>query len=167
MMTQSELRRLKDYPLKEWMEAADGCDVCGGPYMVKVTWVDDSGDYGDVVIKANHKDNCPEGLEIGSYSPNMNDSCDRQDIAGWDYAEETVMVAGREWYPLKSRLNIAPCISCEALVVGVPLILFLEEGRKGELDFCFRCAGELGILSQLVRAPITESGLGASKEAEG
>ena len=148
IVEQSTLKRLRDFPRDTWMEAADGCDVCGGPYMVKVTWVDDSGDYGDVLVKAHHRDDCPEVPGIGPYGPDMSESWDRHDIAGWEYAEETVVVAGREWTPLKARANVGPCLNCGALIVGTPLILFLDEGMKGELDFCFRCA-ELGILNHL------------------
>ena len=37
------MKRLKDYPLEEWMEAADGCEYCGANDKVMVTWVDETG----------------------------------------------------------------------------------------------------------------------------
>ena len=52
--------------------------------------------------------------------------------------------------PLKARGNIGPCLACSCLVVGVPLILFIDEGRKGEFDFCFKCASGLGLLEEIV-----------------
>lgn len=35
-----QIRRLRDYPLNEWMEAADACEHCGEKALVMVTWVD-------------------------------------------------------------------------------------------------------------------------------
>lgn len=144
-------KRLRDYPLHAWMEAADACPTCGGPHMVNVTWVDESGDFGDVLVKAHHREDCPEVLEIGPYGPDMGESWDRHDVAGWEYVDEAVTFAGREWTPLKSRTNVALCLNCEELVVGIPIVLFLDSGRRGELDFCDECARELGILDLLVR----------------
>jgi len=71
------------------------------------------------------------------------------DFAGWEFMDKTFRFRGREYYPLKSRANVGPCLNCGRLVVGVPLILFIDEGRGGELDFCFECVEKLGILGGL------------------
>jgi len=71
------------------------------------------------------------------------------DVAGWEYMKEPFKFNGREYYPLKCRANIGLCLECGKLIVGAPLILFIEEGRKGELDFCWSCAKKLGILEMM------------------
>jgi hypothetical protein len=131
---------LKDYPQDEWMEAADGCEFCGAKHMVKIAEVDETGktgNFGLVVIKTEHGEDC---LELPD---------EREDIAGWDFMDTPHTLLGKEYYPLSSTANIGPCLECGKLVVGVPLILFIEEGRGGELDFCFECAEKLGILKAL------------------
>jgi len=55
--------------------------------------------------------------------------------------------------PLRSKCNVALCLNCQELVVGIPIVLFLDEGEKGELDFCERCAKDLGVLDALTRGP--------------
>jgi hypothetical protein len=137
---QSQVKRLKDYPRNEWLEAADGCDLCGAKARVMVTWVDESGDQGDVHVQHRHDVDCPD--------PEMHGFGEDLDVAGWEFSDKTITLAGREWSTLKSRINIGPCLNCWRLVVGVPLILWPEDGDV-ELDFCFDCAGELGILDRL------------------
>ena len=161
-MAQAELKRLKDYPLNEWMEAADGCDLCGEKARVMVTWVDESGDFGEIHYKTPHKHDCPALYDAyESWDDPWVDYPDkpreepkpvpeRVDSAGWEFSDRTITLAGREWSTLKSRVNIGPCLSCWKLVVGVPLILWPGDGEV-ELDFCFSCAAELGILESLRR----------------
>jgi len=132
---------LKDYPRGEWMYSADFCEVCGARRHVRVKEVQGDGLYGVVEIVERHGPGCPMRFEAIP--------CMRSDQAGWEYASETVELFGREFTPLKARGNVAPCLGCGNLIVGVPLILFLDEGRGGELDFCFGCALELGIIDRL------------------
>jgi len=132
---------LKDYPRNEWMDAADFCEVCGARHQVRVKEVQSDGLYGVVEINERHGPGCPMRFEAYPY--------ERSDHAGWEYASESVELLGREYTPLKARGNVAPCLGCGKLIVGVPLILFLDEGLGGELDFCFNCAMELGILDKL------------------
>lgn len=135
---------LRDYPLREWMEAADGCDYCKAKYQVRVTWVDETGCFGDVEYRISHREDCPERFDDGGTNVRS------IDIAGWEYHDKPLgTFRGVEYYPLKSRTNVGPCLECGKLVVGVPLILFIDEGRGGELDFCFSCAKEKGILDLL------------------
>lgn len=124
---------LKDFPLNTPFDAADECPNCGGKLRVQITWIDAS-DYvvGDVSWE------CQQCGDSG------------EDIAGWQLAENPVKLLGKEFYPIISRANVGPCLNCGKLVIGVPLILFLDQGRKGELDFCFSCAKKLGILDKLV-----------------
>jgi len=131
---------LKDYPQNEWTEAADGCEFCGAKHMVLIDWVDDSGNFGRVAWKIEHEEGCPER----SFTAEEGD-----DIVGWEFMEKPHVLLGKEYYPLSSRANIGPCLECERLVVGIPLILFIDEGRGGELDFCWSCAKELGILNMV------------------
>lgn len=126
--------------MDEWMEAADGCDVCGERARVRVTWVDESGDFGDVCVRRRHRSDCLDP-ETGGFQ-------DYIDVVGWEWSDRKIAVGGREWTALKSRANVGPCLGCGGLVVGVPLILWPEDGGV-ELDFCFRCAEELGILDLL------------------
>lgn len=138
---------LKDYPRDEWMEAADGCESCGAKYQVKVSWVDDAGIFGDVVARVEHREDCPKRYD--EWTGEDVETEEVIDVAGWEYMEEPHTLLGREYYPLKSRANIGPCLECGRLVIGVPLILFIDQGRGGQLDFCFECAEKLGILRAL------------------
>ena len=128
------MKRLKDYPLNQWLEAAGECPQCQSKSVqAMVTWVDESGDIGDVSLKC---------LVCG-----FTDS----DIAGWIIGSQTHLILGKRYLPLTSRANVGPCVACEKIVVGVPLILFIEEGRDGEFDFCFSCAEKQGILESIVK----------------
>jgi len=141
---------LKDYPFKTWMPAAGRCEMCAATYVVKIVWVDESGTMGDVEYRVEHEEGCPErydsetGINRGSFGD--------VDVAGWEYMDTPMQFRGLELYPLKSRANIGPCLRCERLVLDVPLILFLDEGRGGELDFCWECAEKIGIPKDLVEA---------------
>jgi len=131
---------LRDFPLNKWMEAADGCDVCGAKYKVKVTHVY-TGDFGEVEWVITHKPDCPE--DPGTESD--------WDNAGWQFMPKPFTFHGKLYYPLKSRANIGPCLSCGKLIIGVPLILFINKGQGGTLDFCFNCAKQLSITKMLKR----------------
>ena len=137
------MKRLKDYPLEEWMEAADGCEYCGAKDRVMVTWVDETGDFGEVHVQRQHKDDCLDKEEGGDYF----------DMVGWEYSHKVIKIAGREWPTFKSRCNVGPCLNCWKLVVGVPLILCPGKGDV-ELNFCLDCAKELDILDSLSRGKV-------------
>jgi len=137
----SEPLFFKDYPRGEWMDSADVCDVCGARRQVRVKEVHGDGLYGVVEIVERHGPGCPMRFEAYPY--------ERSDHAGWEYASETITLCGRAFTPLKARGNVAPCLGCGKLIVGVPLILFIDEGHGGELDFCFNCALELGVIDKL------------------
>ena len=124
---------LKDFPLNTPFDVADECPNCGGKLRAKVTFTDPESDhtFGDVSWECQ---------QCG-----VSDT----DVVGWKLSETPVKIMGKEFYPIISRANVGPCLNCGKFVIGVPLILFLDEGRKGELDFCFRCAEDLGILDQL------------------
>jgi hypothetical protein len=140
-------KQLKDYPQDEWMEAADGCEFCGAKHMVKIAEVDETGNFGTVIIKTEHREDCPELFD--DPAPVRDPIEEQEDYAGWEFVDKPYALLGKEYYPLSSRANIGPCLECGKLVVGVPLILFLDKGRGGELDFCFECAEKLGILKAL------------------
>ena len=128
------MKRLKDFPLNQWLEATGECPQCQSKSVqAKVTWVDESGDFGDIALKCL----------ICSFTDH--------DIAGWKIGSQTHPFLGKQYLPLTSRANVGPCMACEKIVVGVPLILFLDEGRDGELDFCFSCAEKLGLLESIVK----------------
>lgn len=138
---------LKDFKLNEWFKAADGCEFCGASYRVMVTHVDGSGCFGSVEWELEHKTDCTEAFnEEDEYWPVEHG----EDIAGWEFMPEPFTFKGKQYYPLKSRANVGPCLECGRLIIGVPLILFIDEGRKGELDFCPGCVKRLGIM-ELVR----------------
>jgi hypothetical protein len=136
---------LKDYPFRTWVEAADGCALCSARYQVRVTYVDESGCYGDVEYRIRHAEGCPEKVE--------NQAGSAFDVAGWTYADKPVKLEGKQIYPLKARGNIGPCLNCGKLVIGIPVILFMDEGKGGELDFCISCFETLGLVKRLEGEP--------------
>jgi len=118
---------LSDFELNKTYEAADRCDECGGKIVYRITWVDpDSKDFGSIEWECKR---C-----------GMNDV----DTVGWRLDDKPVSFMGRKFYPLTHRANIGPCLNCGKLVIGVPLILFLDKGEKGELDFCLGCVKKNG-----------------------
>lgn len=127
-------KRLSEYPLNQWIEADGECPQCLSNHVqIMISWIDESGNFGDIAIK------CPIcGFE----------DCD---IVGWELKSKPYTILGKQYTPLKSRANVGPCVACERIVVGIPLILFLDEGRGGELDFCFECAEKLGILEAMLK----------------
>lgn len=142
---------LKDFPLNSWIDAADTCEFCGRKYAIKITETDKSGKFGNVTWRIYHTLDCPERFneeEEIIFSPGEYE--EGEDFAGWDFRKNTITILGMTFKPLKSRANIGPCLICEKLVVRVPLILFIGQGKLGELDFCFTCAKEKGILDHLV-----------------
>jgi len=137
-------KQLKDFPFWEWFEAVDGCDFCGAKYQVRVTYVDDSGYFGDVEYRVSHAEDCAE-----RFDEELNTAESIFDMAGWEFTDKPVTVLGKQFLPLKTRANIGPCLNCGKLVIGVPLILFIDEGRGGELDFCSLCFEKLGLWKEL------------------
>ena len=133
--------RLKDYPGNKWLPGAGECESCGAPYEVLITYLDEGGDYGTVQIKIQHKKGCMDEGPYGVFP--------EPEWAGWEFTGKTHRLLEREFWPLKVRANVGPCLKCWKLVPETPLILFLDEGRGGELDFCFKCAEELGLLDTL------------------
>jgi len=138
---------LRDYPIGVWLEAADECESCKSRYEVRIHEVDDSGLFGTVEWRIHHKPDCPEVTEYYEGAPVTEMSS--MDIAGWEYMKELFKFNGKEYYPLKGKANVGTCLECGKLIVGVPLILFIEKGRKGSLEFCFECAQRLKILERL------------------
>jgi len=119
--------RLRDFKLNHIYKAADKCEECGGEIFYKITWID------------------PETHDIGTIIWECS-KCGINDIdnVGWTIANKPVEFMGKQFFPLTARANIGPCLNCGKLVIGVPLILFLNKGEKGELDFCFSCVKENG-----------------------
>jgi hypothetical protein len=125
-------KRLSEYHLNQWIEAAGECPQCLSRHLqVMITWVDETGDCGDIVVRC---------LVCGFTD------CD---VAGWTVDSCTRNILGKPYTPIKLRTNVGPCVACERLVVGVPLILFIDEGRGGELDFCSSCFEKVGLLETL------------------
>lgn len=125
--------QLNDFPLNTPFDAADVCEKCGGKLRVTITFIDPNSDhtFGGLFWE------CEQCGDNG------------QDIVGWKLASKPVKILGKEFYPIILRANIGPCLNCGKIVIGVPLILFLNEGHKGELDFCFSCSKKLGLLEAL------------------
>jgi hypothetical protein len=142
-------RLLRDFPLHEWFEAADGCDICGAKYEVMIVSIDKEGVFGFVKWRITHKPDCPDRFNEETGEEEAFQYGD--DVAGWEFMPEPFTIQGKQYNPLKSRANIGPCVNCGRLVIGVPLILFIEKGKKGELDFCFECVKRLGIMEMIKR----------------
>jgi len=151
-MSGSFHKLLKDFPMNVWMDAADTCEFCGAKYQVKITWVNEQGTLGDVEWRVKHAKNCPS-LDT---EPEIQQVVNRLgfvgdvDVAGWEFMPKPFELKGKQYYPLKSRANIGPCLECGKLIIGVPLILFIDEGRGGELDFCWQCVKRLGLLEMIL-----------------
>jgi len=132
---------LRDYPVAVWFEAADECECCKSKVPKQpdssTSWILTS----YLEWRINHKPDCPEVTEYleGALVTEISS----MDFAGWEYMKEPFKFNGKEYYPLKSRANIGSCLECGKLIVGVPLIIFVEEGRRGELDFCFEYTQKL------------------------
>lgn len=137
---------LKDYPQKKWLEAADGCDQCGVKREIKVIWIDETGNFGEIFTRIRHSKDCSERYDIETGM-----DCGEtllHDVAGWTFKRKTIRLKGKTFTPLASKSNVGPCLNCGKLTIH-PLILFIDKGRGGELDFCWSCAEELGILNHL------------------
>lgn len=138
------MKLLKDYARDKWLEAADVCDYCGARYEVKVTSVDDDGFFGEVAYRVSHTKDCTRRYDVET-GVDLNAEV-LHDVAGWTFKEKTVAIRDRELLPIASRANIGPCLWCDRLVVQGPVILFIDDGRGGELDFCFGCVKALKLL---------------------
>jgi len=119
--------RLRDFELNRIYKAADECDECGGEIFYKITRIDPEIPYMGII-------------EWECQKCGMSD----MDVAGWKTSDKPIEFMGKQFHPLTERSNIGPCLNCGRLVIGVPLIIFLNEGRKGELDFCFTCVKKNG-----------------------
>jgi hypothetical protein len=142
---------LSDYPFRKWIKASDGCEYCGAEYEVRVTYVDCSGCYGDVQSRIRHREDCLERFGEGE---ELDCAESTFDVAGWEFMSKPFMLNGREFLPLKSRANMCPCLNCGRLIIRVPLVLFIAEGEGGELDFCFSCFEERGLIERMVTKKI-------------
>lgn len=141
---------LKDYVQDKWLEAADGCDYCGARYEVKVESMEEDGSFGDVAYRILHKKDCPD-----RYDPMTGHDTSGEvfhDVAGWTFKRKTVSLLGRKLLPLATRANIGPCLSCGKLIVHAPIILFVDVGKAGELDFCTDCVEDMKLLADAVSA---------------
>jgi transcription elongation factor Elf1 len=144
---------LKDFPKGVWFEAADGCEACGAKYKVRVTQLYSSV-FGEVEWAITHKPDCPERFteDMDEFIGEGKEFTESDwDNAGWEFMPNTFTFQGKQYYPLKTRANIAPCLECGKLVVGVPLILFIDKGVKGELDFCWSCVKKLGVMEMITK----------------
>jgi len=139
------MKNLCDFPLGEFVESADACDQCGGVVFVRVDYVDEEGEYGHATIQSNHKQGCPKiPFLLDDPTARKEDS----DFAGWTYSNKQFVIGGKSFTALASRSNVGICLNCEEFIVGVPLMLFPKEGDC-ELDFCDKCAKELGIIKAI------------------
>lgn len=124
-------KQLKDCPFKEWFDVKGPCPQCGSETMqAMVTYLGDTGDFGDLTTRCMT-------CEFSDY-----------DVAGWQYEDRPVQMWGRQFLPIKARMNVGPCVACGKLVVGGPIILFIKQGFGGQLDFCQGCFQDLGILQR-------------------
>ena len=148
-MDQEGLKHLGDLPRDTWLEAADGCGLCGARHQVKVCSVE--GLYGEAYVRIIHRPHCPAAYDEAPWGHDGYGVCDRRESAGWEYCSWRIVLGEREWTPIKDRAGVTLCLSCGRLVVDGLIILFIDEGRGGELDLCPGCALELGVLDGLGR----------------
>lgn len=137
-------KTLADFPLDQWLPAADVCNRCGVGMEVRIlNFVpDEHGGIGDVEWRVDHAGYCPEItqniLESGGFDGGF-------DLAGWEIGGMMVGLDGRNFPGLISRSNVGPCLNCWRLIIvqGVCLL-----GDEFQLDFCQRCTEKLKIFAE-------------------
>jgi len=151
-MSEPFRKLLRDFPRGVWFEAADGCETCGAKYKVSIIDLDKDGVFGTVEWAITHKADCPERFaeDMDEFIGEGEEFTESDwDSAGWEFMPKPFTFLGKQYYPLKSRANVGPCLECGRLIIGVPLTLFIGKGVKGELDFCWECAEKLGIMEMI------------------
>jgi hypothetical protein len=133
-MAHNDFKYLRDFPVDEWFEAADGCDYCGVRYRVMINMLEEGGIYGEVLIRDGHMPEC-----LGP------DDVDRLELAGWEYGSKRVTINGVAYRSIWHRCDVTICLSCGRLIVDGPFVVLLDGGKHGELDFCHSCVEDLGI----------------------
>lgn len=133
-------RRLADYPVNQWIEAAGKCNF----------ETDDGGECGkpvEVKIAPHTEDPAASWMKI-----RCADGHEEEDGVGWDVPEQwhDLEQVGK-FFPLLTRSNHAYCNLCGKIIVDVPLILWgphAPDDVKWELNFCFECVEKEKLLDR-------------------
>lgn len=99
--------------LDKVVETADTCDECGSRILMRITWVDKSGNLGYAEYW------CPRCGWV------------EEDFIGWKYSEEHVNILGMSLRPYVAVSNIRLCHVCGRPIVSVPSVIFIERGCWG------------------------------------
>lgn len=123
-------RRLEDFVLRGWADAADVCEECGVRYRARAITAGHG--YGSVEWRADHKPGCELAGDDGFGE------------AGWDLGESLWAIGPEQrQYPAYLRHDeIVMCLECRRLITSVPLWLFI-----GNLAwaFCLGCFPTVGL----------------------
>jgi hypothetical protein len=68
----------------------------------------------------------------------------RMEAVGWGLGLRQLEINSLHYVTLTWHLDVLPCVPCERLMVGVPLLLCPAEG-EWLLSFCWSCAKQWGI----------------------
>ncbi len=99
-------------------------------------------EFGDLDVAKEVRVRCPDcGFED-------------EDILLIKYHQQPYLIQGREVKRIIARGNYSLCVACGHILSGCsdhdfPLILFINEGKDGQLDLCIGCANLLGIVRNL------------------
>ena len=107
----SPLRRLDDLPIRVWMPAADSCIECEAPYKVRLVAVETRWNFGEVEIRAAHREGC---LNIGE---------DARQGVGWETSGETLTWGEWTLPILRWSATVGVCVACARLLVSVPVMV--------------------------------------------
>lgn len=134
-------KRLKDFPVGEWIRAAG---LCG--------YFDDE-DSLECEGRTEVKIGKSEEADIAWMMIRCDNGHTDEDVVGWKVGEKPVSLGKvGNFYPLLSRANNAYCASCGLIITGVPLILWgpnAPENVQWEVNFCWQCAGKLDLSRML------------------
>ncbi len=135
------MQTARNYPLNQWMQMGDDCE-CGAPREIRITNVEH--DVLFVTKRAHHVPGCHDVVgEFGLVEETANMS--------WEFSGKTANFGGVDYPIIWKYANGCPCLRCWRLT-DRPILLFLKEGKHGELAFCKFCVEKYKMLEGFVKS---------------
>ncbi len=134
------MQTARNYPLNQWMEMGDDCE-CGAPREIRITGLTD--DVLFVTKRVHHVPGCYD-------SAGESGLIEETDMMSWEFNGKTANFGGVDYPVISKYANGCPCLRCCRLT-DTPILLFLKEGRMGELAFCKFCVEKHKMLEGLVK----------------
>ena len=126
------------------MEMGDDCE-CGAPREVMIT----SYAHGVIFVtkRVHHQPGC-----FLTFDREMQETpiVEETDIMSWEFNGRKATFGWVEYPVLGRHVNGVPCVRCWRLA-DMPITLFLEGGKKGELTFCGSCVEKYKMLQGFVQ----------------